>query len=229
MYIIRHNKFDYYDTALSYLSEPDKSVVFDRKQSVHNIDLLHLNDVSRRWFNKSTNVEFKEYLLLFCGQIFPILEIYEYKSGESVEYKTDFFFDSKSVISYLESIQYTFKKTRWISSSRSDNGSKDYFISFFNIRNTFEHLHHEFKSPIILIEKSIEFSKGNKVIINPILKDYKIQKIISPTEAFQNIYMFVGGVLTNNPKMPDSITDEIKRDQHGFDKFSFKRMKGDKK
>lgn len=57
------------------------------------------------------------------------------------------------------------------------------------------------------------------------LKDISFQKIIDPFTAMQELSMFVGGVLTENENKMIQISNEDKIHKHGFDKFSFRKLK----
>lgn len=58
------------------------------------------------------------------------------------------------------------------------------------------------------------------------LSDIGFASIIPPYEAFQKLSMWVGGVLgTSGNEMIEIKDDKVKRDKHGFDKWSFKKKK----
>jgi hypothetical protein len=60
-------------------------------------------------------------------------------------------------------------------------------------------------------------------IINPLLKDYEFYKVFNTFQAFQEIQMFMGGVLGSKEKEIVQIEDKYKIAQHGFDKWSFRK------
>ena len=232
MKIINYKKHDYYDSAMAYLSEPDNSCIFDRKQ----IEYFLGNKVKFNipYVNNSLNEynisELKTYILLFCGKAIPLIKI------TLTDLSVKVFFNKENFIDFMESIGYEFSKKRSFSCfGRSYISSKEGLKDFFNNNQDFSSYHHKYKSPIMLIEYIYGAEEGKrnhwqyKLTVNPILKDLKLMQIIPPTEAFQEIYMFIGGVLSNTEKIPDNIPDKIKRSQKGFDQFSFKTMKGDKK
>jgi hypothetical protein len=52
---------------------------------------------------------------------------------------------------------------------------------------------------------------------------------MDPFTLFQELSMFVGGVLPRNPNPMVEITDDkVKVAKHGFDKWSFRKHKDDK-
>lgn len=68
-----------------------------------------------------------------------------------------------------------------------------------------------------------------KFIINPNLSDYEFYRIFDSFQAFQEIQMFLGGVLGNHEKEIIEVADKYKIEQHGFDKWSFRKESESKK
>ena len=67
---------------------------------------------------------------------------------------------------------------------------------------------------------------GNKtMVINERLNLYDFQKILPPMQAFQELEMYVGSYLTRPVIEEPPISDKIKAEIHGFDKFSFRKDK----
>lgn len=69
-----------------------------------------------------------------------------------------------------------------------------------------------------------------KVVLNPSLKNIQFFKVMDPVTVFQEIYMFLSGVLAgNNPEIP-KVSDDDLITAKGFDKWSFRKepssMKG---
>jgi hypothetical protein len=70
--------------------------------------------------------------------------------------------------------------------------------------------------------------KNDKLIVNPILKDYEFVKALDPYTAYQELSTFVDGYL-NQPKEIIEVADKYKIEGHGFDyKKSFRKDKIDK-
>lgn len=65
--------------------------------------------------------------------------------------------------------------------------------------------------------------------LNPFLKADSFQKVKGPAEAFQEISMCLGNQLARQPDPVSKISDEIMRDEKGFDEWSFRRHKEDDK
>lgn len=110
--------------------------------------------------------------------------------------------------------------------------SRSYEI-LFNHRNEFtnkgvdkwldEHNRRDFSdiflkigSPVFLIDNREE------MVINPILKSIGFQSIIDPWTAYQEIDRYLGNDLVKDQLADFKMSDELKRDSKGFDKWSFK-------
>lgn len=63
------------------------------------------------------------------------------------------------------------------------------------------------------------------LIVNPKLAEIGFQKVVDPYTAFQEISMFIGGVLGENLDPPSPMTDKQKVVSHGFDpKYGFRKL-----
>jgi hypothetical protein len=73
-------------------------------------------------------------------------------------------------------------------------------------------------------KRSISNSFKPKFIINPLLKDYEFYKVFDTFQAFQEVQMFLSGVLGRGEKEIVEVQDKYKITQHGFDyKWSFRK------
>ncbi len=68
-----------------------------------------------------------------------------------------------------------------------------------------------FNSPIVFVA----LPDYNKIIVNPKLNDFGFNKVISPTEAYQDIYNWIP---YNEPEVPKSPDDMSRYEAKGFDK-----------
>lgn len=71
------------------------------------------------------------------------------------------------------------------------------------------------------VEKN--YRNNPKFFVNPLLKEYQFFKVFNSFQAFQEIQMFLGGVLGNKEKEIINLEDKYKITQHGFDKWSFRK------
>lgn len=70
---------------------------------------------------------------------------------------------------------------------------------------------------------------SGKVIVNPCLKDAGFASIIDPYTAYQELSMFMGGVLPRHKDPPQITDDKVLRDSKGFHNMSFKTRAPGKK
>jgi hypothetical protein len=67
--------------------------------------------------------------------------------------------------------------------------------------------------------------KGGIVTLNGNLSQYRFQKVLPPMQAYQELSMYVGSYLTKPVIEEPPISDAVKAEIHGFDKFSFRKEK----
>lgn len=91
----------------------------------------------------------------------------------------------------------------------------------------------EADAPIFKVEYFAPNSFRDKDLLrctlNPCLRRESFQKIKPPAQAFQEIAMYLGNQLARQADPVASIPDEILRDEKGFDKWSFRRHKDEKR
>ena len=61
-----------------------------------------------------------------------------------------------------------------------------------------------------------------KAYTNPVLKDFQFFRAVSTYQAFQEISMYISGVIGVGEKNTVTISDKDMRDAKGFDDWSFK-------
>lgn len=83
----------------------------------------------------------------------------------------------------------------------------------------------KYNTPIITIHiKSVYKNDTYWLETNSNLTNYHFDLIVNSWQANQEIDMFISNKL-NRPKDPLPLSDESRRDAHGFDKNSFKKRK----
>lgn len=83
-------------------------------------------------------------------------------------------------------------------------------------------------APIILAQKT---GRGGQLVLktNPRLLDYEFIKVFDPIAAFQEISMYLGNNMAKQVDPSENFSDDMKRDAAGFDKWSFRKHKNDRK
>lgn len=244
MRIIAKNK-DYYDSALSFGHDPN--VVFVREESSfwmlrdstddeHRfmLPVMRAESTFRRWMQSAaTNrsgweFSFYPFTVAFCGRTYPGIEIQYQKSGYFGDPETKCFYDYESYTEQLHrfGLEYTEERRRSYSwdknpktSPRCEDEVKEYFaaagsdhISFFAER----------RQPIVVCHY-VRHETKMAVDINPVLADYDFYKVFDAYTAFQELDMFISGVMARDGNPMEEISDEDMRDKKGFDNMSFKK------
>lgn len=80
-----------------------------------------------------------------------------------------------------------------------------------------------FKAPVIAWDGRVN---AQQIILNPILRQYDFGQVVLPPVAYQELSMFIGNNLADLNKKPTRpISDKLKAESKGFDKWSFKNTK----
>jgi len=235
-------KHDYYDVIMKHGFDP--SIVFERKSVVYE-------DVKK--FDK----DLEEYLLpifelirgyrrciepfavIFCGKIYFGIRI-------TVKTKCNWYDSYNSSISVYcynaeETIKVLNKNNNDIDVKRELSGKILVNGKFINVTperrvkvffenngsDKFINLMIAKKCPILSIEDANSCKAMLKCEVNPILKNLAFFRVLDPYTAYQNLSMFVGGIITKEDKPTVEISDEDMAIKKGFDKWSFRKMKGD--
>ena len=237
MLIIGKNR-DYYDGVVG-STGVDKTIVYERHTNEYDdndkfpkefrsrkhyrdeetkfIDLCHFG-IDREKTKKY--LESDVFYVGFCGKIYVGWKLY-YKVGKGFyeKIKCDIIYDIETAKKYL-------KDLRWSSENLNDLLKQ---INDYDPINIFR----EYNTPIFIYDHyvnrtSVERYWGGsgsnqRFIVNPVLKDYEFYKVFETYSAFQEIQMFISGVLGTNNKDIIEVEDKYKIAQHGFDKWSFRK------
>lgn len=238
MYIITKKK-DYYDGVVGTMGI-DKSLVYVREPRIiedydddypkefrpnrtyniryHN-HFLNLNN--HTLYGKPNVVGYSSFIIGFCGKLYIGWKIYkEVKNSISniPDMTTEITYDTKYLKSYVKTVG-------WWSNLDDD-------IEYIKTYNPI-HIFRELKSPIFIYDSdqhrssisTSSYRRKDRVvfIVNPILKEYEFYTVIDSFTAFQELQMFLGGILGAGEKETVEVEDKYKITQHGFNKWSFRR------
>jgi len=235
MLIIGKNK-DYYDGVVGTMGI-DKTIVYVRTtieeencekfpkefrcgkhyrdEGSKFLDLCHYSIDSK----KSKKYEVKDIFFIgFCGKIYIGWKFY-YTVGKGLnkKLKCDIIYDIDLAKKYI-------RDDRWGSNNLNDS------LNYVNNYNPIE-IFREHNTPIFVYDSNVnrvdsdEYYSSNygKFIVNPVLKEYEFYKVLDTFTTFQEIQMFISGVLGTGNKEIIEVEDKYKITQHGFDKWSFRR------
>lgn len=241
MQIINKDFHDYYDSCIGY-GGVDKTITYKRTMSEFDNKSQEFLDVenlilSKTNFNKNHDIYYNvkyntnkfTYLFEtgyvgFCGIIYPFIKCVRYDDiNASHRYKIKYYYDAKSLLAYLKVIKYEDNAKYYYRRNRFDKHT---------IINQFKHiecidLFFKLKNPIFCIapiHTSLDshISEKRKFIINPQLEKIQFYKIKDPFNTFQEIGMFISGVLGGVHPPTIEISDEVMKHKRGFDDWSFK-------
>jgi len=222
-----YSKFhDYYDTAIAY--GIDELCFYQRKQQGFKPPEYRKGSVASTYndiaepFKDSIehtsflNARFAKFYILFCGRVYPGVRYHYDKNINSIEYYDKIVYDVEDAL--REHSKYRKRHpSRWYGVDRGAKAIKQHF-SLKVPEEILINMHHKAGVPIILIT-------GEKVVYNPKLLTYGFQKVVNATEAFQEISMFISGVLGGqSPKMVQ-LEDKDLIKKRGFNKLSFRKEK----
>lgn len=198
---------DFYDGVQSIIL--DKSCLYIRKSN--RVNLFKAKEKYRDYIEDIS--EFK-YIIGFCGKLYPVKKLYSFRSipinkivyslKEDNEIISEFV-PEKLINKYLTH-RYKFNKYR-----------VDFFCEDFS---KYKEIFREYKVPIFIIN----LAEGT-LDLNCELKYFEFYRIFDSYLAFQEIYMYLSGILGGEFKTIPHISDEIMAEAKGFDKFSFRKDK----
>ena len=249
---------DYYDSALSYGSDPDllyirKKELFEfklereeKKYLPNNMDecikpIIKLVTKLPHTLNlrKRQNCELHTAIIGICGRLYPMIMFNDSTNKNFVFYNTDNIvrelsnpdnFHFKLDCIKKEDIQEALDKK---SDSTYSWLSHDLTHDGWN-KITSQFIDKTYDSVFIglkvpVFKLELFFNDRNfKLTLNNCLKDDQFQKLKTPVECFQEISMYLGNQLAVQADPNTKISDDVLRDKKGFDKWSF-RNKGKEK
>lgn len=219
---------DYYDNAGQFGIDPahifvrHKNKILPAKE-VNGQDTLPSRPLFKyyEWFSRgrgthkyspNEDFHFENFTIFFCGKYYNGVRVSKF--GEE-NYR--FFYDKEAFKEFMTAQGFEFREktyNRWRQRPVETN------IDYYQEK---------------LIENDITIAIGiepdRKDLLNYMvdgfnLHDFQFQKVFPPFEAHQEIQMWISSSLNQNSSNMVQITDQVvKRDKHGFDKFSFKKLK----
>jgi len=251
--------FDYYDKALAHGIDPKLVYVRETKQvdvgsisykesNKHNLrtnsEVFRLADTIGNAFNFVC----QEVCLVvcFCGRMYPVYNfnfghsesLKGYKHYYSIEsLRADVFskaFEDKLFEDFgYDGTAYTLSDLRKVLNNEKnhlywgDSVKIEEFDSYIG-KEIGDDIFRHFDVPILAIPAKGR-SRDIKVTLNPRLNEIDFIKVVDPVTAFQEISMYLGSNLAKQKDPDVKLSDEVKAEIHGFDKWSFRRPKDTRK
>lgn len=210
---------DYYDSAMSH--GQDRSVVFIRNSEIQKppVPISGMNIKSPR-IHKNETFKIFYGVIGFCGKTYPFARFEEdYFENDIYHSIRDYAYSYEEYKILCE--EYGVTQGKWEGNTTSN---------FFRQQN-FEDFMISQKLAIFSYEHTSD-SLGMRApiyTVNPILRPYQFYRIFDPYSAFQELDMWIGGVLPQSENMTDVVSDKYRIEQHGYDKHSFRNLPNPRK
>jgi hypothetical protein len=225
---------DYYDGVQG--MGIDKSVVYNRQ--TEKLTMPIPVKISTSWYDRikgevkiyipshyyKTGISYHEeesILVFFAGKVYPILKVTIVNFPNTAE------FFVRSFDEYIDLITSNGFKNPFEDKKiyRTDDAKKE-MENFFTFTKDVSSWMIDNKFAVVMTTG--ELLRHGHIIKDPCLKNINFQRIIDPYTAYQELSMWVGGILPQSKEIQD-IPDKYKIEQHGFNEWSFRKHKLDNK
>lgn len=224
---------DYYDNIVQY--GQDHTRVFIRNNEKFELTskfkfLEPPRQIYSERYSKKTKTKYfcQNITIAFAGVVYHALRLRSYPNNievfhPSIQERFFYTYDSFKEFADNEEINLNENSTYYDFLSSSYLNIRTSFTDYFTPTNKYYDFFIENKISIVSCYGVIR--NKYEVCINPCLKDYQFFKILDPHTAYQELDMFVSGVLSANENNMVQIEDRYRIEQHGFDKWSFRKQK----
>jgi len=246
MYIISKNK-DYYDGVVGTVGI-DKTIVYERAEkeieektefpepfkykrtygiySENDSSFVRLGDFGTKKDSKYFNNSF--FVIGFCGKLYLGWRMFYNVKKFNPELGIHEDIPKFKIIYGFDNVSDDLNNSRW---GKNLYDTVQYVLTYDPIE-----IFRTVNAPVFIYDSGIDLNyntylsnKKSVFIINPVLKDYEFYKVVDAFTAFQEIQMFIAGVLGIGEKEIIEVEDKYKIPQHGFDKWSFRKEPTKKK
>ena len=225
---------DYYDGCMAYGVDPKCIYLRELKET----------DNKKEWppglglraslkAHKSTG--FYDYLsthyetgcVWFCGQSFPFIifiRVINYLTSERI-----YCYNMEQLEEALLEYGSKQEKIFYLNPPKKRFATKEKFKAFFAENKYSEkevtELLCKLGMPCLAWTETASWIKsGDRLFLNPILKIFQFYRIKDPFQAFQDLSMFISGIMGGQAPPMIPISDKIRLEKHGFDsKWSFRK------
>lgn len=237
---------DYYDSCLAYGADPKTIYLRNEKEyesnkdwpvQIHTTPLrIRLRGIVGRFLGRWS--EYDHGTVLFCGKSYPYVCFY--KKTEFINPLTKqlnrttepvYCYTLEQVAEFFSKHGSKEEKLQYFKSVvRKENSFKRAFEVFFQqnqqlTEKTITDILFKFESPCIHLAIRADNHSGDKLVANPELKKLQFYRIVDAYTAFQELSMFISGIMGGSVPPMIEISDKIRAEKHGFDKWSFRKQK----
>jgi len=242
---------DYYDHACQYSPEPlwvrkERSVTLDNtkkselSKNQQNIINHAYDSIPNTWDSYHHDRHIKKYMLGYCGTLVPFYVIEYYDKSHNKDVKKSFTNIDKLIKLWNKEYSKKYDHTMKMSSGRryyynpfmrygfSDSGLSNW-SNEHNVDKNLTDIFIALKSPIFIVGRKGFGNIKPELFVNPNLREYSLQNVINAFTAYQDIERYLGNDLVMCNQIIPDFGDELKRDAHGMDEWSFKTKKDTRK
>lgn len=226
---------DYYDCIMKI--GMDKTIVYNRKEETFPLSGEDMKDLNFSKYTHGNKFEENMFIVGFCGEIYPVASIsWEEKCDPYIiKNFTEIYSRTISKYFYSQEDYFNFKNTSKIFKKILPYRIGNIGNRFFNLKNIFEYnwsylkkYFDKYKTPIFVIRYN-DLDRKEEIVINSELRKYEFFKIKDTYTAFQDIQMYISGVLgVGQPELVQIGNKEMIQ-KKGFNKWSFRKMPEGKK
>jgi len=236
-------RYDLYDNVCPYSDYPlyvrtyksfiieknEKNDYFSKKENDFLLDIFHKVPASTRIsINEIYNMGF--YILGYCGEIMLVYYIFDNNTSKIKSFIDVDMFMKEWNKRYSKIHNFVLKPDfhryffNWGLSTRNVKEWKTEVNNSSMIKDLFLKI----KSPLFAMKYYGGCNINRrfcKFIINPSLIDLNVVRFMNPYNIYRDIERYVGNDLVMCNQKTTEFSDELKRDAHGMDKWSFKKRK----
>lgn len=237
---------DYYDSIQKYSVGDKEDIIYLRKKKEKkDFETPEITDALSKFNRKLIfesmryNIYFELFIIGFCGKIYPGIKLYVKKNPICLNIRECYAYNINDMNDFIYSFKnknlekkYHKKDTSNFKQSWKNiftiGYSQENLITFFNENyKILNELFIKYNTPIFSILLNNYYK--SKLFLHPILKEYEFYKVKDPYMTYQEISMYIGGVLgIDNPETIE-ISDKDMLYKKGFDDKSFKTLSPGKK
>ncbi len=178
--------------------------------------------VFNRWVWMPDALSIREFIIGFCGKIYPMLRVSAIRQLDTYA----LCYDVAQVDAFVEQMctkrqvaDYSRKK-RWRTDSSHDE-IEAFFAECQKRTNAYQHIFIENKCPIFVGQLS---THACSIMYNAALNMLEFYRIIDTYTTFQELAMYFGNIAQPNKPIP-AVSDKDMIVAKGFDKHSFRKDK----
>lgn len=213
---------DYYDCIKA--TDREQFPLYIRKMEIIRDDFPYIG------YENTYHIKSFEIMSIWvCGKWFhPILVRHVDTSNWKATH--DFVYTIEEADKFVESM-YSKKKIEWYYTMkryskdwrRFKNGMPDHQILRHELMSNLDKFKSSQRRIDLEVQQPIVAYAYGKTVANPNLSHYKLIKVLDPYTCYQEIRMFIDGILCNSGKPIPYIDDKTLAEAKGFDKWSFRK------